>query len=249
MIAPAPPGARPGDDVQVWHARITDFVSDRARITRALDWLAPDERARHDRFRGDADRAMFLVGRVMARTLVGRGLGLTPTAWTWREGPRGRPEVGEAASAISFNLAHSGGIVACALRRGGGVGIDVEDRNRRALDARLVERYCAPDEIADIQGRGPEGWRDQFLKYWTLKEAYLKARGLGIAVPLADLSFRLEPGPVRLTCLNSLAGESTDWTFALDELPDRVFLAVAAPLGTAEPPQVVVSRFPDEWWP
>jgi 4'-phosphopantetheinyl transferase len=233
----------PGD-VGVWHARVADVIADPAREARALGWLAPEERARHGRFRADTDRAMFLVGRAMARALVARALDVAPTAWTWREGPHGRPEIADARSALSFNLAHSGGTVACALRREGDVGIDVESRDRRALDPRLVDRYCAPGEIADIQGQGPEGWRDQFLKYWTLKGAYLKARGVGIAVPLADLSFRLQPEPVRLTCLNSLAGQSTDWAFALTDVPDRVFLAAAAPLAGSAPPRFVVEPFP-----
>jgi 4'-phosphopantetheinyl transferase len=245
------PGTSPpaAGDVCVWHARTADLAADPAREVRARAWLGPDEQTRMARYRADADRAMFLLGRVMARALVGRALGVAPTAWPWREGPRGRPEVDDPGSALGFNLAHSGGLVACALRRGGEVGVDVEQRDRSTLDPRLVDRYCAPEEIADIQGRGPDGWRDQFLKYWTLKEAYLKARGLGIAVPLADLCFLLTPEPVRIACLNSLAGESTDWAFALGELPGGLFLAVAAPLAGAPPPRFAVEPFPDALWP
>jgi 4'-phosphopantetheinyl transferase len=192
---------------------------------------------------------MFLVGRVMARALVGRALSVAPTAWSWREGPRGRPEIADPDAGLQFNLAHSGGLVACALRRAGDVGVDLEHRDRPALDPRLVERYCAPDEIADIRRQGPDGWRDQFLKYWTLKEAYLKARGLGIALPLADLCFRLTPAPVGLTCLNSLSGESTAWAFSLDELPGGNWIAAAAPIHHAVPPRFVLEPFPEELWP
>ena len=60
---------------------------------RALELLRPAERARHARFRHDADRQMFLLGRVMARTIVGEALGESPDDWPWREGPRGRPEI------------------------------------------------------------------------------------------------------------------------------------------------------------
>ncbi len=232
--------------VGVWHAAVTDVLADEARAARARAWLTPDDRARYDRFRADDDRAMFLAGRVMARVLVGRALGVPPAAWAWREGPHGRPEIAGAHRPLSFNLAHSGGTVACAVRHGGEVGVDVEYRDRRALDPRLVDRYCSPDETADIRRHGPDGWRDQFLKYWTLKEAYLKARGLGIALPLADLSFSLEPDPVRLTCLNALSGESTDWTFVIRELPGRALLAAAASgAGTT----VTVEPFAADWWP
>jgi 4'-phosphopantetheinyl transferase len=247
MIAATSPPA-PGE-VCVWYAPTADLTADAAREGRARQWLGTDERARLDRYRTDADRAMFLVGRVMARALVGRALHVAPTTWRWREGLRGRPEIDDPATALRFNLAHSGGLVACALRRDGEVGVDVEHRDRTALDPRLVDRYCAPAEVADIQQRGAEGWRDQFLKYWTLKEAYLKARGLGIALPLADLCFQLTPEPVRLAGLNSLAGESTEWAFALGELPGRLWLAVAAPLGDAPPPRFIVQPFPEELWP
>jgi 4'-phosphopantetheinyl transferase len=238
----------PGD-VGVWYARAADLTVDAARTARARDWLTPDEQGRHDRYHADVDRAMFLAGRVMARALVGRALDVAPTAWTWHEGPRGRPGVAGANESLAFNIAHSGGTVVCAVRRDGEVGVDVESRDRRAIDPRLVARYCAPDEARDIEQHGPDGWRDRFLQYWTLKEAYLKARGLGIAVPLASLSFRLDPDPVRLTCLNSLAGESAEWTFALRELPGRMFLAVAAPSNGPGRLRVIVEPFPGEWWP
>src|ERR1051325_9885478 len=78
--------------VQVAFARTSELDSG-SRISRAIDWLDPGEQERYNRFRAADDRQMFLLGRVMARSLVGRALGLPPTAWRWREGPRGRPEI------------------------------------------------------------------------------------------------------------------------------------------------------------
>lgn len=230
----------------VWWARSEDVDAEPRRLGRALAWLSPAERVRHDRFRSDADRRMFLAGRVMARALVGRALGVAPTGWTWREGPRGRPEIGAPGAPLVFNLAHSGGLVACALSRGAAVGVDVEHRSRAHLDPRLVDRCCAPEEIDDVRRAGPDGWRDQFLKYWTLKEAYLKARGLGISVPLADLCFQLSPEP-RLACRRALAGEPADWAFRLDRVTDGHWLAAAAPLEHT-PPHFIVAPFPEELW-
>jgi len=214
-------------EVRVYHARPADVWTSPDARSRAFAWLTPAERARHDRYRHDADRDMFLLGRAMARGLVGAALGVAPTAWAWRDGTRGRPEVDAAACALSFNLAHSGGVVVCALTRDAEVGVDVEDRARAALDRQLVARYCSPAERAGIDAFGDAGWQDQFLKHWTLKEAYLKARGLGIAVPLADLSFRIDHGGIRLTFERTLGGSDGQWAFALEPLGDRHYVATA----------------------
>jgi 4'-phosphopantetheinyl transferase len=216
-----------GDEVVVWHAEARAVAANADATARAVASLPPADRERYGRYRVELDRQMFLTGRLMARSTVAEALGVGAGDWTWREGPRGRPEIASPATTLRFNLAHSGGLVACAIADGRDVGIDVEHRRRPALDPRLVTRYCAPAEIADIEARQPH-WRDRFLTYWTLKEAYLKARGLGIAVPLSEICFSLDPA-IRVTFLGSLAGAAADWSFALLSPTDDHVAAVAAP--------------------
>ena len=193
---------------------------------------------------------MFLLGRVMARTLVGRALAMPASTWPWREGARGRPEIDIPQTPLSFNLAHSGGIVVCALAREAEVGIDIEDRRRRQLDRTLVERYCSPAEVRNVAAQPEDGWRDQFLKYWTLKEAYLKARGLGIAVHLSDLSFTVpSSGNVAVEFLGSLVGTDPGWAFDLRPLGDGHFVAVAASTPRNVRPTFSLDPFPADWLP
>ena len=240
------PASRPAQhEVQVWHADAASLATDRAATARALEWLQPDERARFDRYRFDRDRLMFLLGRVMARSLVGQALGVAPTAWRWREGAHGRPEIDAPGTPIHFNLAHSAGLVACAVASGREVGVDVEDLARAATDVALVRRYCSPEEAVDIEGCG-DGWRDRFLEYWTLKEAYLKARGVGISVHLSDISFSITPDGVRVAFLRSLEGTDTRWAFDLQRPTDHHLLAVAAATGDGIRPSVHVRPFPIE---
>jgi 4'-phosphopantetheinyl transferase len=236
-------------DVCVWHARTDELLNDAVR-TRALALLSPADHSRHERYRFQADRDMFLLGRAMARTLVGQALHVAPAAWEWHEGPRGRPEIAdpEAARRVSFNIAHSAGVVVCAVATDGIVGVDVEYRRRPPVDARMIRRYCAPDEADDIERQG-EGWQDQFLKYWTLKEAYLKARGLGIAVHLADLRFTLHADAIRLDRLNALAAEDDhEWTFVLDGSSPTHFVAAAAS-GRSGPPVFTIAPLPHDFLP
>ena len=215
------------NDVHVHVAEAAPFAADQARVARALAWLSPDERERAARFRHEADRAMFLLGRAMARTLVGRALGVHPSDWTWRDGPHGRPEVAAPATDLRFNLSHSAGLVLCALADGRDVGVDVEHLDRRAPDRLLVRRYCSPREADDVESRG-DAWLERFLTYWTLKEAYLKARGLGISVALADLGFELSSGgPIHVVFGPSLLDAGGQWHFHLWYPSPRHLAAVA----------------------
>jgi len=247
MSAAMPPPV--AGQVRVWHARTSDAWTDAARVARALDALTPPDRARYERYRRDVDREMFLLGRSMARALVGRALGVAPDRWTWQEGRHGRPEIAGGGHGLSFNLAHSAGVVVCALARGCEVGADVEHRMRPATDPLMVRRFCSPAEIADIERHGPARWRDQFLKYWTLKEAYLKARGLGIAVCLADISFTLDEAGARVAFLNSLAGTDTNWAFELTEYGASHFVAAAAPAPGGASPVFAVEPLPVDLLP
>jgi phosphopantetheinyl transferase (holo-ACP synthase) len=116
------------------------------------------------------------------------------------------------------------------LRAGQGrtIGVDVEDLSRRAPDPAIVTRYCSPAEAEDVCAQG-DRWPNRFLTYWTLKEAYLKARGLGISVHLSDISFTLGDGPThaRIGFLESLAGTDDRWAFHLAELEPHHIAAVA----------------------
>jgi 4'-phosphopantetheinyl transferase len=241
-----PDSSAPAADV---HAFIADVrvLDDGARHARALARLGDADRGRYDRFRVEIDREMFLLGRVMARALVGRALGVDPQAWRWSENARGRPEIADPPTDLRFNLSHSAGLVACAIARGRDVGVDVESLRRRPIDPAIVRRYCSPAECADIETYG-DGWQRRFLVYWTLKEAYLKARGVGVALPLAEISFAPDP-PARLALTGSLAGTSTAWQFALAQpTPDHI-AAVAVDVVDGARASIAFDPFPADLLP
>jgi 4'-phosphopantetheinyl transferase len=230
------------DDVRAWHAHVDHVFADPAAVARARRTLNDADRERFDRYHGERDRRMFLLGRLMSRQLVGQALGVAPEQWEWRTGRHGRPEIAAPPTLIRFNLAHSAGLVVCALAKAREVGVDVEDLQRPPIDERMVRRYLSPSESADVEAQGAR-WRHRFLVYWTLKEAYLKALGLGISVPLREISFVLEPG-VRITFLGSLADTSTAWAFQLLEPTERHLVAVAASAADGVRPTIRVGAYP-----
>jgi 4'-phosphopantetheinyl transferase len=234
-----PPFLAPAE-VRVWHAPTSD-LADPSVLKQALTWLGAAERARYERFSGDEDRRMFLLGRVMARALVGEAIGVPAMDWQWRDGAHGRPEIARPPTALRFNLAHSAGLVVCALAVGRDVGVDVEDLARRSVEPAVVRRYCSPEEIRDIEAQ-LDRWHARFLRYWTLKEAYLKALGLGISVTLADLSFSNDDTQPRIVLARSLQGGDERWIFHLAQPTDRHLIAVAAATVDEIQPAVSVER-------
>ena len=207
---------------------IATLATDAVKQRRAFECLTRPERERFERFRHDDDRWMFALGRQVAREMVGDALGMGPSEWHWREGSHGRPEIDRPATDVHFNLSHSAGIVACAIGRGRELGVDLEHLQRRAPDPAMVDRYLSPVEAADVRAQGPD-WIQRFLLYWTLKEAYLKARGLGISVPLSDITFRLDGSDsARIEFHAALAGTDPRWAFQWWPVAPEHLVALAA---------------------
>ncbi len=121
---------------------------------------------------------------------------MPPAAWRFREDPGGKPSLVEdaRAPALSFSLSHTRGLVACAIAGGGDVGIDVEGVDRR-VDAGLAQRFFSEPENRALAACPTEAARTaRFLELWTLKEAYLKAIGVGLSHPLNTVVFAIDEG-------------------------------------------------------
>lgn len=173
--------------------------------------LSPDEVGRAARFQTPGDAHGFVAGRVLARVMLAEPVGATPGSLTLRTDVRGRPHL--AGPGPSFSITHTRGLVACAVAVAGEVGLDAEHTGRSGDMERLARRYFAPGELAYLQGLPPEERRRGFFVVWTLKEAFLKARGEGISVSLSSFSFDPSRSPPGLTCDADLEADSGAWSF------------------------------------
>lgn len=196
----APPPAPELADgvVHVWAAPL-DPPADTVRRRAAL--LAPDERARADRFRFDRDRRRFTVARGVLRSLLGRYLGTDPRSVAFRYESHGKPVLGDAFAAhgIRFNVSHSGEMALYAFARGRELGVDVEEVRRMEDGLDIAERFFSEAEVAAFRALPEEIRDDAFFNCWTRKEAYIKAVGEGLSFPLHVFDVSLAPGePARL---------------------------------------------------
>lgn len=180
----------------------------RARPQWIAALLDDADRERAAAIRHEGARAEFVTGRALLRTALSRTVdgALAPHAWRFAPNPWGRPELAgalpEGARDLRFNLSHTRGLVAVALARApvAELGVDVETVHRRTRTDALAERYFAPAELEALRALpSTSARRERFFALWTLKEAYIKARGRGLAIPLREFAFALEaPGTLAL---------------------------------------------------
>jgi 4'-phosphopantetheinyl transferase len=171
-------------------------------------WLSPHEQARLGAMQHPRARAEFLTGRWLLRGLLGLRLGCAPGEVRLALDPHGALSVPGAS--VGVNLSHTAGLVALALADGLAVGVDVEWTARPGRTVDLAHRYFAEVEQRELRAL-PEGeQRARFFALWTLKEAYIKARGLGLKVPLGSFAFRFSAAGLVLHERPDL-GPTTRW--------------------------------------
>jgi 4'-phosphopantetheinyl transferase len=217
--------------VDVWYVLLDD-PADAAHFDGYLTLLSTAEREVQQRFRSPHRRMQYVVARALVRTVLSGYVDVDPRAWSFRTNAYGRPQIAEPRSArgLRFSLAHTHGLVACAVTRGGPIGIDVENLTRSAPAMAIAERFFAPAEAATLRALSPADRHRRFLEYWTLKEAYAKARGFGVTLPFDSFAFDLQPvRPIALAWDTSLPRHhSRRWQFDLVRPSAEHVLALAA---------------------
>lgn len=187
---PPPSLTLAGDDVHLW--RIALECGD-AALSRLHECLADDERQRAERFYFESDRRHFIAGRGAMRTILARYLALAPEQVPFRYTNYGKPML-EGINPLRFNLTHSHGLALLAVTVGREIGVDVE-RIRDNLEGELLaERFFSSREAAELRSLPAELRREAFFHCWTRKEAYIKAAGKGLSLPLDCFEVTLRPG-------------------------------------------------------
>ncbi len=192
--------------------------------------LLPEaERAACDRFVFASGRQQCLISRVLVRTALAAYTNVAPDGWRFSAGAFGKPQVDHPTDCpLGFNLSHTAGLIACAVSQGSILGVDVEDLGRRVPDESIAGRYFAPEEVAALGMSPPLERSTRFLEFWTLKEAFLKAHGAGLSIPLRAFSFTLaENQPPRVQFHDPSLGDPRHWQFFAFRFADRYQVAVA----------------------
>jgi 4'-phosphopantetheinyl transferase len=234
----------PADKAHLWYV-LPDELRDPALLAEYAELLTPEEAEQHMRFRFPEGRHEYLVTRALVRGVLSQYAPVLPKDWTFVRNAHGRPEIAGPGGVprIRFNLSNTRGLIVCLVALDRDVGVDVEDTTRRGETVAVADRFFSPMEAAELRSLPEWRQRDRFFDYWTLKEAYIKARGMGLAIPLDHFSFYLqEPGSISISFAPELLDDPETWHFTLRSLTATHRLATAIRKGPEEPPVEIEER-------
>ncbi|MDY7231645.1 4'-phosphopantetheinyl transferase family protein [Hyalangium rubrum] len=250
----------PPDEVHVWITE-PERITDPRLLEAYLALLDRAERERHQRFHFEKHRRQYLVSHALVRLCLSRYAAVPPEAWSFVTNDHGCPRIaGEGSPRLRFNLSHTDGMAICAVTSEADVGVDVEDAMRPGETVGIADRFFAPAEVAALRGLPVEKQRERFFEYWTLKEAYIKARGMGLSLPLEHFAFELQAGQSpRISFDARLRDDPETWRFRQWRPSERHQAALAVrrpsdlslqvrcqrtvPLSGDEPPEFIVATY------
>ncbi|XP_021765046.1 uncharacterized protein LOC110729603 [Chenopodium quinoa] len=241
----------PRGEIHLWYV-IPDEIKSSSLLKQYLDILSPSEKKSVLSFREDEVRKKALLARALVRTTIARyqtNSFVDPRSLKFKKNTYGKPEVDwQDVPDISwpplhFNLSHTSSLIACGITTYSPIGIDVEDKNRTTKNdvisfARRFFSPCEVDHLANISE--PELQRQEFIKLWTLKEAYVKAIGRGFsATPFKTFRIHLKASSKNMSNISETAAlkeydiavessqfQTGEWQLALLDLADTHYAAI-----------------------
>ena len=219
----------PQNKLHLWYAYPDDLLNEETAhaCARLLD---QDERKRLQAFKFEKHRREYLATHALARTALSHHGGLAPEAWRFKLNAYGKPAI-DPDCGLRFNLSNSLALVVCLVAEGADVGVDVEPCSRGESILEVTQRMFSPLELEQLDALKSEEKSARALRLWTLKESYIKARGVGLALPLSKLSFLFDDEEAIRMVLHPDLGDRPDrWQFCLLQHADHcVALMVESP--------------------
>jgi len=200
--------------VDLWFVRTEDvFRPSLLRACTAL--LTPEEEAKRSAFVFEKHRHEYLVTRALARAVLARYARKTPSALDFIRNEYGRPEL--TPPGARFNLTNTTKLVVCAVAADREVGVDAEpvDRGDRILD--LADTVFTVGERARLAALPMAQRLRRAVELWTLKEAYIKARGMGMSLPVENIELHVDADAIRLS-FHAPVSDSTPWVLETREI-------------------------------
>jgi len=226
--------------VDIWLAFDAHFAQPEV-LVQWLALLTPQDAARRELLFSEELQRQFVVTRALQRLVLSEyAPGVEPAQWQFQASAEGRPTLAPPfdRTGLHFNLAHTDGVVAMAVGRHARLGVDIEKRGRARLS--LAGRYFSAVEAQQLRELPPDAQPLRFVKLWTLKEAYLKALGTGLAGGLGRMSFVFDGnGDFRFERADD--ADAARWRFSQYEIGAEHVLALAVLPGAGfAPPEVTL---------
>lgn len=232
-------------NIDVWLAYYDEIVDARLH-SQYRELLTDEERRKEFRFYFADDQRRYLVTRALVRTVLSRYLAIAPADWRFSSNPYGRPEIANVAReecGLCFNISHTRGLIALAVTKHRELGVDVENVAARQVSIDIADRFFAPIEVAELYRVPQQRLQDRFFEYWTFKESYIKARGMGLSIPLGQFSFHYpHERVVHFVIQPELGDDASRWRFWQYRPTAEHLLAICAERREDESPTVTIRK-------
>ncbi|MDD2468815.1 MAG: 4'-phosphopantetheinyl transferase superfamily protein [Desulfobulbus sp.] len=236
---------QPGQ-VHVWLLNSTQ-VNDVGLLARYEHLLSSDEREHRQKFYFEKDRRRYLCTRALERFVLSEYTHVPPEQWHFERNAYWKPEISRSRHPeippLRFNLSHTDGYIACALTLENDIGVDIEQTKRQTDVMGIAAHYFSEDEIKDLRTCSPEQQQRKFFEFWTLKEAYMKARGMGLQIPLDAVTFSRNGGQVHISFSPACPDVPEWWQLHHYQLQETYALSLAvATANRLDPQQVLLTE-------
>ena len=226
------------------------WATDRGLSTNRLkelyfDWLTDEEKDRYGRYMFQKDADLYLLTRALCRKVLSQYVDVSPAKWRFQSNQYGKPAIEEPQEArtLEFNLTNTPGFVACMVSDRYPVGVDAESIDRKSTTLDIAKRFFSKQEFEELQTHPASALTARFFHYWTLKEAYIKVRGMGMSIPLADFSM-VEDKDQNIQVVHHTSGEHTkyNWYFEQCMLAENYLVGMSVRLNGPIEPKIVIEE-------
>jgi len=211
----------PENVVHVWRAELT---------LESPEFLSADEREKAAQFHFQRNRKQYIAARGVLRQLIGRYENIAPTAVQFTYNSFGKPGLDQ--SSLRFNASHSGSLGLFAFARNRNIGVDLERIRVDLATQEIAAQFFSEQEIAALRELPADSQTSAFFACWTRKEAFIKAHGSGLSLPLHKFVVSVE-GPAQLLRTDFEPDAARQWTLHQLNISEE-FAAALAVEGTAD---------------
>jgi 4'-phosphopantetheinyl transferase len=230
-------------EIHLWLA-FYDEINEEPLLSAYRDLLEDAEKKQEPRFYFAKDRRRYLVTRALVRTVLSRYAPIQPREWVFSANAYGRPDIVNVQakdSCLSFNISHTHSLIVLGVTKGRALGVDVENFRARAAAIEIADHYFAPLEVAALAAVQRQQQQYRFFEYWTFKESYIKARGMGLSLPLDKFSFHYpDEQTVEIAIDPELADDPGRWQFWQLQPRPEYLVAICAERTCLGSPSLIV---------
>jgi len=232
-------------EIHLW-LTFYDEITERRLHSAYRELLNPAEKGREPRFYFERDRRRYLITRALVRTVLSRYVSIHPKEWIFSTNDYGRPDIVNAQArdaCLSFNISHTHSLIVLGVTKRRAIGVDVENLRADEVSIDIADHFFAPQEVAALTATPPQQQQYRFFEYWTFKEAYIKARGMGLSLPLDKFSFHYpDDHAVELAIHPELADDPARWQFWQFRPTSEYLVAICAERIGAQSPSLIVRQ-------